>query len=195
MDYARRRIAKALGVPEELLKEEPKPKLLTRFQILKIEDSRAFITVEELARFSNAMDGLIRNASIGMARGRALDALGANIRICRGHSEDDESYRIRIIAVGLGIPEEVLKGPEVEKPKPKLLTRFQILKERMPNEIMIQDYIDTPPGFFVERGVHQKPPSHPVGLAFFLKFQYGCSEVEKPKPKLLTRFQILKKEN
>jgi len=34
-DYYRKRIMKALGVPEEYINEKPKLKLLTRFQILK----------------------------------------------------------------------------------------------------------------------------------------------------------------
>jgi hypothetical protein len=35
LGYQRRKILNALGVPEEYIYDKPKPKLLTRFQILK----------------------------------------------------------------------------------------------------------------------------------------------------------------
>jgi len=84
------------------------------------------------------------NSSFTIGAGRALDVLGENVGVYRLHSsrapafngggyseisteEDDISYRRRILAVGKGIPEEILKEPK-EKLKPKLLTRFQLLK-------------------------------------------------------------------
>ena len=67
------------------------------------------------------------------ALGYDLDLLGVKYNISRNvlvpHqvAEDDDSYRRRIIARALGIPEEIL----VEKKNPKLLTRFQILKNKI----------------------------------------------------------------
>jgi len=101
------------------------------------------ITEEEWTRFNAMMDAMIRdNSSFTIGAGRALDVLGENVGVYRLHSapafngdgyseisteEDDISYRRRILAVGKGIPEEILKEPK-EKLKPKLLTRFQLLK-------------------------------------------------------------------
>lgn len=96
------------------------------------EDSRAFLN-------------MVRDTAFG----RILDSLGTNVGLVRSLEEDDMSYRRRIIAAGLGIPEEILREPEPhprlvgmafafkslygcpEKPKPKLLTRFQILKNKI----------------------------------------------------------------
>jgi len=56
----------------------------------------------------------------------------------------------------------------------------------MPNEPEIRDYIDYPTETIVT------PLKYPVGLAYALNFIYGSEKEEKSKPKLLTRFQILK---
>ena len=85
------------------------------------------------------------------------------------------------VAAAMGIPEEILKGPR-KKPK---LTRFQLLRG------------EYTPIFVDEELIHQDPIKLYVAedIKHYRKIIMLAMGIPIEKPKLLTRFEILKKGN
>ena len=80
------------------------------------EDSKIFCDMVRQVRFNAMMDDLVQSTLISQVNKNEFDAALSL------------SNRLRLITKLSGISVEILKGSK-EKPKPKLLTRFQILKK------------------------------------------------------------------